>query len=444
MDAPQTKYAQSGDLSIAYQVVGDGPVDLVHVPGMLDTLEIAWTDPGLTDLYRRITRFARLILFDKRGTGLSDRLPPGAAPSLEERIDDIRAVMDAVGSSTAGVLGVADGGPVAMYFAASHPDRVGALVLRATTPRPAWAPDWPWGRPADQAAEIIAAAEREWGTGVMAARLWGTDDEDTRRQMARREALAGTPRSAAAVFRTIFDTDVRDVLDTITAPTLVVHYAGHPLWPAEAMRYLADRIADARYFEFPATPESFGEDPAQSAELADLLEAHLTGSLRAPEPERVLKTVLFTDIVGSTEKAAAIGDHRWRALLDAHDDAIRRELDRFQGAEVKTTGDGFLAAFDGPARAVRCAQAIAKDARGLGITVRAGLHTGECELRGDDLAGIAVHIGARVASLAQPNEVLVTSTVRDLVAGSGIEFSDRGRLELKGVPGEWQVLAVQA
>jgi class 3 adenylate cyclase len=442
VDVPETHYAKSGDLHIAYQVIGDGAVDLVHVPGLLDTLEIAWSDPGLTDLYRRITRFARLILLDKRGTGLSDRLAPGEVPSLEERIDDVRAVMDAVGSTRAGVLGVADGGPLAMYFAASHPDRVGALVLRATTPRSAWAPDWPWGRRADRAAEMIEAAELEWGTGIM-ARFWGTQDEDARRQIARREALAGTPRSAAAAFRTIYATDVRDVLDTITAPTLVVHHAGHPLFPAEGMRYLADRIADARYFEFPATPESFGEDPAQSADLADLLEEHLTGSRGPREPDRVLKAVLFTDIVGSTERAAELGDRRWRALLDAHDDAIRRTLDRFRGTEVKAIGDGFLAAFDGPARAVRCAQAIAHDAGRLGLEVRVGLHTGECELRGDDLAGIAVHIGARVASLARPGEVLVTSTVRDLVAGSGIEFTDRGRHQLKGVPGEWQVLAVQ-
>jgi class 3 adenylate cyclase/pimeloyl-ACP methyl ester carboxylesterase len=443
VDVPDTRYAKSGDLHIAYQVVGNGAVDLVHVPGLLDTLEIAWSDPGLTDLYQRIGRFARLILLDKRGTGLSDRLAPGKVPSLEERSDDIRAVMDAAGSQKAALMGVADGGPIAMYFAAAHPDRTIALVLRATTPRLSWAPDWPWGTPPDVVTNRIETVERDWGTG-MSARFWGIDDEETRRRMARRETLAGTPRTVAAVFRTIYETDVRDVLDTIVAPTLVVHYAGHPIWPAEAMRYLAEHITDARYVEFPAAPERFGEDLDQSIELVALLEEQLTGVRPAPEPERVLKTVLFTDIVGSTEKAAEIGDRRWHELLDEHDAAIRRELERFRGQEVKATGDGFLAAFDGPARAIRCARAIADGAHGLGFEIRAGLHTGECELRGDDLAGIAVHTGARVASLAGPGEVLVTSTVRDLVAGSGIEFTDRGRHELKGVPGEWQVLAVQA
>jgi class 3 adenylate cyclase len=351
--------------------------------------------------------------------------------------------MDATGSRKAGLLGVADGGPVAMYFAAAHPDRTAALVLRATTPRLTWAPDWPWGTRSDAAASWIEDVEREWGTGMM-ARSWGIDDEESRRRLARREALAGTPRTAAAAFRTIYATDVRDVLETITAPTLVVHYAEHPLWPAEGMRHLADRIADARYVEFSGPPVGFGEDLGQNAELAGLLEEHLTGVRPAPEPDRVLKTVLFTDIVDSTVRAAQLGDRRWKETLDAHDASIRRALDRFRGAEVKTTGDGFLASFDGPARAVHCAQAIAAEARGLGLEIRAGLHTGECELRGDDLAGIAVHIGARVAALAGPGEVLVTSTVRDLVAGSGIEFADRGRHELRGVPGEWQVLAVQA
>ena len=243
------------------------------------------------------------------------------------------------------------------------------------------------------------------------------------------------------LFRTAFDSDVRDILATITAPTLVIHYDGHPLWRPESARYLAEHIADARYVELPWEPRNH-LDPGANAALAGVLEEHLTGHRSAPEVDRVLKTVLFTDIVGSTEKATEVGDRRWKELLDRHDDAARGALERFRGAEIKTTGDGFLATFDGPARAVRCAQAIADDARRLGLEVRAGLHTGECEVRGDDLAGIAVHIGARVASLAGPGEVLVTGTVRDLVAGSGIEFADRGRHELKGVPGEWQVLAV--
>ncbi len=443
MDVPETRFAESGDLSIAYRVIGGGGVDIVHVPGLLDTLELAKSDAGLNDLYQRLTRFARLILLDKRGTGLSDRLPLDAAPTLEERIDDVRAVMDAVGLEKAALLGVADGGPVAMYFAAAHPARTTALVLRATTPRLGWAPDWPWGITPEAAAQMIADVEREWGTGVV-ARYWGIEDEAEIRRIAHMEALVGTPRPVAALFRTMLSSDVREVVEAITTPTLVVCYPEHPFWPREGQHYLVEHIEGARAVEFSGPIGSLGDTPTESAALAELYEEHLTGVRPTPEPDRVLKTVLFTDIVGSTERAVDMGDRRWRQLLDEHDNVIRRELERFRGTEVKTMGDGFLAAFDGPARAVRCAQAIVADARRLRIEVRAGLHTGECELRGADLAGIAVHTGARVSALAGPSEILVTSTVRDLVAGSGIEFTDRGRHELKGVPGEWQVLAVQA
>ncbi|MBA2327567.1 MAG: alpha/beta fold hydrolase [Actinobacteria bacterium] len=442
MEVPETRFAQSGDLSIAYRVMGEGGVDIVHVPGLLNTLELIKSDAALSDLYQRLTRFARLILLDKRGTGLSDRLPSDAPPTLEERIDDIRAVMDAVGLDKAVLLGVADGGPVAMYFAAAHPERITALVLRATTPRLRQAPDWPWGLPPDAAAQMIGDVEREWGTGVV-ARYWGLEDEAEIRRIAHMEALVGTPRPVAALFRTILDTDVRDIVETIATPTLVVCYPEHPFWPREGQHYLVENIEGARAFEFSGPIGTLGDTPTESAALAELYEEHLTGVRPTPEPDRVLKTVLFTDIVGSTEKAAEVGDRRWHELLDAHDAAIRRELGRFRGQEVKATGDGFLAAFDGPARAIRCAQAISEGAQGLGLEIRAGLHTGECELRGDDLAGIAVHTGARVAALAGPSEVLVTSTVRDLVAGSGIEFTDRGRQDLKGVPGEWHVLAVR-
>jgi class 3 adenylate cyclase/alpha-beta hydrolase superfamily lysophospholipase len=442
MDVPETRFAQSGDLSIAYRVIGDGPVDIVHVPGLLDTLELAQSDAGLDDLYQRLTRFARLILLDKRGTGLSDRLPLGAAPTLEERIDDVRAVMDAVGLEKAAILGVADGGPVAMYFAAAHPERTTALVLRATTPRLAAGPDWPGGLPPDAVAQMISDVEREWGTGVV-ARYWGIDDEAEIRRIAHMEALVGTPRPVAALFRTILATDVRDVVETISAPTLVVLYPEHPFWSREGQKYLVEHIEGARCVEFGGPVGTLGDTPSESAALAELYQEHLTGVRPSPEPDRVLKTVLFTDIVGSTERAVTLGDRRWRQPLDEHDAAIRRELKRFSGDEINTMGDGFLAAFDGPARAVHCAQAIVEDTRRLDLEIRAGLHTGECEVRGKNLAGIAVHTGARVSALAEPSEILVTSTVRDLVAGSGIEFTDRGRHELKGV-GEWQVLAVQA
>jgi class 3 adenylate cyclase len=434
VEIPETRYAKSGDLYIAYEVQGDGPVDVVHVPGNLFTLESGHEEP-LAGFYRRLRRFGSQISFDKRGTGLSDRLPPDATPTIEDRTDDVRAVLDAVDSQRASLVAIADGGPVAMLFAATYPERTSALVLSATAARMTWAPDHPWSRTGEEVDEFVASIERNWGTGVMQGYMAAIADQTL---VARYERLAGTPAASARLYRAYFDTDVRDVLGAIAAPTLIVHNTEHPTWPIEAARYLAEHIPGARLVELPGPPS------AESAErLLQLVEEFLTGETHVSEVDRVLKTVVFTDIVGSTERAAEMGDRRWRELLDSHDLAIRRRLERFRGVEVKTTGDGFLAAFDGPARAIRCAQAITVDARELGLEVRCGVHTGECEVRGDDLAGIAVHIGARVAALAEPGEVLVTSTVRDLVAGSGLEFADRGRTELKGVPGEWQVLAVR-
>ena len=434
MTDQETHYAKSGDLYLAYEVKGEGPVDLVHVVGNLVTLESAREQP-VAGMVERAGRFARQLIFDKRGTGLSDRLPPDVTPTIEDRVEDIRVVMDAAGFDRAGLIGMADGGPVAMMFAATFPERTDALVLTGTAPRIAWAPDYPWGRTEADLAEFLELIEHGWGTGVMDGFLAGVGD---RTLIGRYERLAGTPAVAVRLYRAYFDTDVRDVLPAITAPTLVVHNELHARWPIEGARYIAEHIPGARLVELPGTPG--GESVYRMLQQA---EEFLTGERSVTDIDRVLKTVLFTDIVGSTQRAAELGDGRWRDLLDAHDAATRTQLERFGGVEVNTTGDGFLAAFDGPARAIRCAQSVAAEAERLGVQVRTGVHTGECEQRGNDLAGIAVHIGARVAALAGPGEVLVTSTVRDLVAGSGLEFDDRGRTELKGVPGDWQVLAVR-
>jgi class 3 adenylate cyclase len=439
VEPPEVRYAKSGDLHIAYHVMGDADVDLVHVPGILASVEASWQYDRFARFHELLARFSRLIVFDKRGTGLSDRLPPGRAPSLEERIDDIRAVMDAVDSQRSALLGVADGGPVGMFFAATYPERTAALVLSSTAARRAWAPDYPWGLRPEGVSRRIEEIKRAWGTGATA---WYFDGVE-RRSVARIEQLAGTPASAAAVLEMSFHTDVRHVLGAITAPTLIVHHSEHPLWPIQDARYLAEHIEGARLIEVPGPPRTLYGAGVDNRLFAELIEEFVTGRHPAPEIDRVLKTVLFTDIVASTAQLAEAGDRRWRERLDDFRHQVRAELERYRGDEVNTRGDDFLATFDGPARAVRCAAAIRDSARLLGLDVRSGVHTGEVEVQDDDLAGIAVHIGARVSALAGPGEVLTTSTVRDLTAGSGIEFHDRGRHALKGVPGEWQVLAVR-
>ena len=436
----ETRYATSGDLSIAYQATGVGP-DLVCVAGSLSHVELGWETPPTAAIYRRLARFARLITFDKRGMGLSDR--SAALPTLEERMDDVRAVMDAAGSESAMLVGMSEGGPMSLLFAATYPERVTALVLWSTFARLAWAPDYPFGveqRIGDLFSEQMQTG---WGTG----RVWpmistndAPDDEATRRRYARLERNAATPAMASAANRFGLRVDAREALGAISAPTLVVHRSDDPLTPLEHGRYLADHIRGARLAVFPGAFHFSGIGNDEDA--LDEVEQFLTGTRAEREIDRVLKTVLFTDIAGSTERAVQMGDQRWHELLAAHDATVRRELARFHGREVKSTGDGFLASFDGPARAIRCARAIGEEVLAFGLEVRAGLHAGECVVRGEDLAGVAVHIGARVASLASPREVLVTSTVRDLVAGSDIEFAERGTHVLKGVPGEWQLLAV--
>ena len=441
VESPDTRYARSGDLRIAYQVVGDGPIDLVHVPGLLNNLEAGWQEPAVAGFHERCARFTRLILFDRRGAGLSDRLLPETGSSIEERIDDVRAVMDAAGSERAAIYGAADGGPVAIVFGATYPDRTAALVLSSTAARMRSAPDYPGLREQD-AEGYLARVESEWGTGML-ARGFGVDEKH-RRAYARMELLTGTPSAAAALIRANYATDVRDVLPMIRVPTLVTYVRDHPLWPLEGARELTDHIAGARFAEISGIAQLPGFESADPDELPGLIEEFLTGSRASIDVDRVLRTVLFVDIVASTERAAELGDRRWRHVLDAHDTATRMAIDRFRGTEVNRSGDGFLASFDGPARAIRCAVAIGQSARAAGLDVRAGVHTGECEVRGDDLAGIAVHIGARVCALAGPGDVLATSTVRDLVAGSGITFTDRGGHTLKGVPGEWTILAAEA
>jgi class 3 adenylate cyclase len=437
----ETRYARSGSLDIAYQVVGSGR-DLVFVPGSLSHIELGWETPAYSTMYPRLSGFARMITFDKRGTGLSDRTPE--LPTLEERMDDVRAVMDAAGCERADLVGISEGGPMALLFAATYPERVRALVLWGTFARLSWAPDYPDGVDPQAGERFCDQIEQTWGNG----RIWplisihdAPDDEAMRRKLARFERNSATPAMAAAANRFGLRLDARHVLGAISAPTLVVHRSGDPLVDVAHGRYLAEHIRGARFGEFPG--EFHYSAAGRDDEILDEIEEFLTGTRRERDVDRVLKTILFTDIVGSTERAVRLGDRRWHELLDAHHSIVRREIDRFRGRAVKTVGDGFLATFDGPARAIRCAQVITDEVGSIGLEVRAGLHSGECEVRGEDLVGVAVHIGARVGALAGTGEVLVTSTVRDLVTGSGIEFQDRGRHALKGVPDEWQLLAVK-
>jgi class 3 adenylate cyclase len=437
---PETKYARSGDVNIAYQVIGKGPRDLVYVPGFVSNLENYWDEPRSAHFLERLASFSRLIWFDKRGTGLSDRSVP--VPTLEQRMDDVRGVMDTVGSERATILGISEGGPMSALFAATYPKRTTALVLYGSFARVAWAADYPWGRTRDEFEARISAIRNAWGTGT----LWASmapglaKDEAYRAWCAMVERQGASPAAAEALFRMNYDIDARHVLAAIAVPTLILHRTGDRPIPVEHGRYLAEHITSAKYVELP------GDDHVPWAGATDVLvdeiEEFLTGMRRGPESDRVLTTVLFTDIVDATRKAVELGDHQWRALLEQHHAVVREHLKRFRGRELDTAGDGFLAAFDGPARAVRAAAAITSDVAKLGVSVRAGIHTGECEVMGEKLSGVAVHVGARVASLAAPGQVLVSSTVKDLVAGSGLRFSDHGVYDLKGVPGAWQLYSV--
>jgi class 3 adenylate cyclase len=437
MEAP-TKYAKSGDVHIAYRIFGDGPRDIVLIPGTISHVELLWEVPSNEHLLKRLTAFARVIVFDKRGQGLSDRV---AEFTLEERIDDVRAVMDAAGSERATIYGWSEGGPMCLMFAATYPHRTSALILFGsfTSMRAD-----PWGVTPERLDRFLGALDAHWGEGVL-LRLNApsrSNDPAFVQWFARIERAAASPGSVLALMRANYEVDVRHLLPTIQAPTLIVHRAGDALTPVAAGRYLAEHIPGSKYIEMSGTDHMVTDTEAQDV-IADEIEEFITGTRRHLEPDRVLATVMFTDIVRSTERAAELGDARWREVLSSYYGVLRKELTAFRGREVNTVGDGLLATFDGPNRAIRCACSVRERLRPLGLQVRSGLHTGECELIGDDVGGIAVHIAARVAASAEPDEVLVSSTVRDLVAGSGLRFDDRGMHALKGVPDEWRLFLVQ-
>jgi class 3 adenylate cyclase len=440
MEAPETRYVAVGDADVAYQVVGEGPLDLLYCYGLGNHLELAWDVPGIAEFMSNLATFSRLIFFDRRGTGASDGVPLNAVPTWEEWTEDIVAVLDAVGSKRAAIFADEDGGPMAILFTAMHPDMVSAVILLNTSARYLEADDYPIGASPEAVDALVELIASGYGTLDFTRLLNPSSADDTERiqLLSRLIRSSATPRSAAAQFNHILRSDVRHALPLIQVPTLVLHVSESPLLPIAHGRYIADHIDGARFVELPGGDLGLPTD----RQLLDEVAEFLTGERPVVEADRILTTVLFTDIVGSTERVASLGDQRWRSLLDAHDRTVRDQLRRFRGREIQTTGDGFVASFDGPARAVRCAQAVIETTGKLGIEVRTGLHTGECEIRGDDLGGLAVHIAARVGATARPGEVLVSSTVKDLVAGSGIEFEDRGEHQLKGVPGSWRLFAV--
>lgn len=444
----ETRYALSGDVHIAYQVTGEGPFDLVFVPGFVTHMEMQWAMPGFGDFLTALGSFARLIRFDKRGTGMSD--PVSGAPSLEMRMDDVRAVMNAVGSRRAAVFGLSEGAAMSILFAATYPERVAALVVRSCSPRTMWAPDFPWGRTdgayqqeTSQAMSVYLLRDE----ARAAVRAFGMSDEDEVEAYIDLVRYGASPGMLEALYRMNREIDVRDVLPSVRVPTLVLHGSDDQIVPVEVGRYAARRMGSARFVELAGVGHlALGSSRMDQINLE--LESFLTevwesGGWEDAEAERMLTTVLFTDIVDSTIKAFELGDRRWRELLERHYALVRRELLRHRGREVDTTGDGFLATFDGPARAIRCACAIVDGVHELGLSIRAGLHTGECEIADGKIAGIAVHTGARVAATAGADEVVVSSTVKDLVAGSGIAFEDRGTHQLKGLPSEWRLFTVQ-
>jgi len=437
MEAP-IKYARSGDVHIAYRIFGDGPRDIVLIPGTLSHVELLWEVPSNEHLLKRLTAFARVIVFDKRGQGLSDRV---AEQTLEERTGDVRAVMDAAGSERATIYGWSQGGPMCLMFAATYPERTASLVLYGTF---ASMRSDPWGVTREQFDQFLGLMHTRWGEGalVLLNAPSRRDDQVFLQQFARMERAAASPGSIRTLLRADYEIDVRHLLPTIRVPTLVLHRADDALVPVRAGRYLVEHIPGARYAEIPGT-DHFVVDQETQDVIADQIEEFITGERRRLEPDRVLATVMFTDIVGSTQRAAELGDGRWRELRGSWHAMMRRELAAFRGREVDTAGDGLLATFDGPARAIRCACSVRERVHALGLQVRTGLHTGECELAGDGVVGIAVHIGARVAAMAGPDEVLVSSTVRDLVAGSGLEFMDRGTHSLKGIPDDWRLFVVR-
>ena len=440
MDVP-TRYASSGDLQIAYQVLGEGPLDVVIVPAFMSNIEIGWELPDWARFLERLSSFARLIVFDRRGNGMSDG-SAGATP-LEEQIDDVRAVIDAVGCEQPALISTAEGCALATLFAALHPERVRALVLLTPLPRLVRGPGYGWAQTVEERDAVVRTIIEHWGS-ASAEQPWSVfagGDEQLRRVLARYQRLSMSPGVAASSLAMAGEVDVREVLPSVQCPTLVLRREHDALIDVRHSRYVADQIPHARYAEVPGDGSVWGRDDGAAI---DEIEQFLTGTRRPALSDRVLATVLFTDIVGSTERAAELGDGAWRSLLERHDALVRQEVERYRGRVVKSLGDGSLAVFDGPSRAISSAIAIREGARGLDMRVRIGLHTGECELLADgDVGGLAVHIGARISALAQPGEVLVSGTVRDLIVGSGLALADRGEQRLKGVPGVWRIFAVE-
>ena len=438
---PETRYTKSGPVHVAYQVFGDGPHDLVLVPGWISNVDVFWDEPVVARFFQDLSSFCRLILFDKRGTGLSDRVTD--SPSLEERMDDVRAVLDAIGSTRATLMGYSEGGPMCALFAATHPERTASLVLVGSYARRASAEDYPCGLSRERIETMFHQMTSGWGTAL--------DIEDriptlaanprVRTWWARFMRAGASPSGAEALQRMNVAIDVRPILPSITVPTLILHARGDRIVDVSAGRYLAGHIPGARLIELDAHDHvPFGDG---SKVIVEEVQRFLTGQAGAVADDRVVTTIMFTDIVGSTRLASEMGDAQWKDLLDAHHQAVRRELEIHRGVEVKTTGDGFHATFDGPARAIRCAQAIGHAVEQLGVPVRVGVHTGECVRRADEVEGLAVHIAARIAGLADPGQILVSQTVRDLVAGSGIRFGAPKAHSLRGVEGEWSVCEVQ-
>jgi pimeloyl-ACP methyl ester carboxylesterase len=444
-ELPVTRYARSGDVSIAYQVLGDGPFDVVWVPGAFSHVELNWSIPNRAAFHRRLASFCRLIMFDKRGTGMSDR---AGIANLETRMDDVRAVMDAAGSDRAALFGVSEGGPMCALFSATYPERTWGLVLFASFPRIMWAPDYPHGVTEEEWRRDFDELERRAGDPAYyleaAEAMAPTADPESKHKFAEMMRQAGTPGARVELERMNRDIDVRSILSAIRVPALVLTRAGDHPTSVHGSRHFAQHIPGARYVELDGVDHapSSGDAEPVLREMQEFFEGSWEATHQLDDHESILATILFTDIVGSTEKMSALGNRAWSDVLRDHHAAIRRQLVRYRGIEMDTAGDGFFARFDGPARAIRCARGIVDSMAPLGLEVRAGLHTGECELNEGKIAGIAVSVGARVASEASANEVLVSSTVRDLVAGSGLEFVDRGARPLKGVPGEWHLYAV--
>jgi class 3 adenylate cyclase len=442
-DVPKTQYAKTGNAHIAYQVVGDGPIDLVLIPEWFSHVDASWDVAPLARTLRRLGSFSRLIMFDKGGSGLSDPVTLTELPSLEVWIEEVQAVMGAAGSERAALLADGGGGPMASMFAATHPERVQALVLVNSFARIARCPDYPAGLPIEDLRRFPGWLKGAWGTGrtlpvaAPSAPLQGPVYD----AYTRFERVSASPGTVEAIMSMVLELDVRPVLPTISAPTLVIHRGGNEYVPPEHGRYLAKHIPSARYVELPGRDHHYFFGDADG--LLDEVQEFLTGVRLPEEPDRVLATVLFTDVVSSTGRAAAVGDRRWHDVLDGLEALLHRQVERFRGTVIKGTGDGALAIFDGPARAIQCACSIAESVRGLDLEVRCGLHTGELELLHGDVGGFAVNLAARVVDQAKPGEVLVSRTVVDLVAGSGLAFEDRGVRALKGVPGEWRLYAVE-